>query len=80
MSKSEVKTTFTNLSRRQWSEEECRIVINAALMKLIADAGGTITMSMADVFAVCGNGQGTLAMSMSDDDKILTLTRLLVEN
>ena len=34
-------TTFTNRSRyRTWDEEECRLMINAALLKLIDDAGG----------------------------------------
>ena len=76
MSNLEPKTTFTNRSRRTWGEEECRIIINAALLKLVDDAGGVITMSMSDVFRVAQNGKGTLAMAMSDDDKVLTLTRL----
>ncbi len=76
MSKSEVKSTFTNLSRRIWGEEECRIMINAALLKLIDDAGGVITISVSDLFRVAQNGKGTLAMAMSDDDKVLTLTRI----
>lgn len=67
---------FTNLSKRQWGEDECRIMINAALLKLIDDAGGVITISTEDLFRVANNGRGTLAMSMSDDDKILTLTRI----
>lgn len=76
MSKSELKTHFVNNSRRLWSEEECRVMVNAALMKLIDDAGGTITILTSDLFRVAQNGKGTLAMSMSDDDKVLTLTRL----
>jgi hypothetical protein len=76
MSKSELKTKFTNLSRRTWGEEECRIMVNAALLKLVDDAGGVITLSMSDVFRVAQNGKGTLAMAMSDDDEILTLTRI----
>lgn len=79
MSKSDLRTTFTNHSRRQWSEEECRIMINAALLKLIDDAGGVITIGVDDLFKVAQNGKGTLAMSMSDDDKILTLTRLKMD-
>lgn len=75
-----LKTKYTNLSKRLWSEEECRIMVNASLLKLIADAGGTITMLMSDVLKVCENGQGTLALSLSNDDKILTLTRLKVES
>lgn len=77
MSKSELKTNFTNFSRRQWSEGECHIMINAALLKLIDDAGGVITISVSDLFKVAP--MGTLALSMSDDDKILTLTRLKID-
>ncbi len=68
------KTTFTNHSRRLWSEEECRIMINAAVAKIIDDAGGLVTIAVSDMFR-CAK-KGTLAMSMSDDDKILTLTRV----
>jgi hypothetical protein len=70
----EIKTTFTNHSKRQWSEGECHVMINAALLKLIDDAGGVITLSVADLLRVAP--MGTLALSMSDDDKILTLTRI----
>src|ERR1039458_356434 len=36
-------TRFTNLSKkRAWSEEQCRLFVNAALCKFIEDAGGTI--------------------------------------
>jgi hypothetical protein len=67
--------TFRNLSsKRQWSEEECRVMINAALCKLIDDAGGVISISISDLFKVAP--MGTLAMAVSDDDKILTLTRI----
>jgi hypothetical protein len=69
--------SFKNLSKRRlWSEDECRIMINAALIKLIEDAGGVITISTEDLFKAADNGNGTLALSLSDDDKILTLTRL----
>ncbi len=70
----DLRTTFTNHSRRLWSEEECRIMVNASLAKLIDDAGGLLTISVADMFE-CAQ-KGTLAMSLSDDDKILTLTRV----
>ena len=66
--------TFRNLSKRQWSEDECRVMINAALCKLIDDAGGTISISISDLFRVAP--MGTLAMAVDDDDKILTLTRI----
>lgn len=68
------KTHFANYSRRLWSEEECRIMVNAALAKLIDDAGGLLSIAVSDMFR-CAQ-KGTLAMSLSDDDKILTLTRV----
>jgi len=67
-------TSFTNHSKRNWSEEECRVMINAALLKLIDDYGGTITIAVEDMFKVAK--KGTLAMSLSDDDRIFTLTRV----
>lgn len=71
-------TQFTNNSKwRTWSEEECRVMINAALLKLIDDAGGRITIAIADLYEVAA--KGTLAMAVSDDDKILTLTRMREE-
>lgn len=73
----ELKAHFTNLSRRQWSEGECHIMINAALLKLVDDAGGVITISTADLFKIAP--KGTLALSLSDDDKMLTITRLKID-
>jgi hypothetical protein len=70
------KTHFENKSRRLWTEDECRIMINAALAKLIDDAGGLLSIATADMFRVAG--KGTLAMALSDDDKVLTLTRIKV--
>jgi len=68
---------MVNHSRRLWTEEECRAMVNAAMLKLIDDAGGVISISTIDLFSVAETGM-TLAMSLSDDDKILTLTRLQV--
>lgn len=76
MSNSELKRNFINKSSRIWSKDECDVMINAALLKLVDDAGGVITISVADMFRVAQNGKGTLAMAMSNDDKILTLTRI----
>ena len=71
--------TFRNLSKkRSWSEDECRVMINAALCKLIDDAGGVIHISISDLFKIAP--MGTLAMAVDDDDKILTLTRIKEEN
>lgn len=49
-------------------------MINASLAKVIDDAGGVLTIAVADMFR-CAQ-KGTLAMSLSDDDKVLTLTRV----
>ena len=68
------KTHFTNYSRRLWSEEECRIMVNASIAKMIDDAGGVLTIAVADMFKAAQ--KGALGMSLSDDDKILTLTRV----
>jgi hypothetical protein len=55
-------TTFTNRSRyRTWDEEECRLMINAALLKLIDDAGGRVSITIADLFQVAK--KGSLAMT-----------------
>jgi hypothetical protein len=72
----DMKTTFTNYSRRLWSEDECQIMVNASLAKIIDDAGGLLTIAVDDMFR-CAK-KGTLAMALSDDDKILTLTRVKV--
>jgi hypothetical protein len=72
-------TKFTNLSvKRDWSEEECRVMVNAALCKLIDDAGGRMAISVSDLFAIAP--MGSLAMALSDDDKVLTLTRLRTDS
>ena len=77
MSQEKKLTSFSNLSKRAWGEEEVRLMVNAALAKLIDDAGGTISIKTADLLAAAK--KGTLAMSMSDDDKVLTLTRITAE-
>jgi hypothetical protein len=68
------QTSVTNYSRRLWSEQECQIMVNASLSKLIDDAGGLVTIAVSDMFR-CAE-KGTLAMALSDDDKILTLTKV----
>ena len=72
-------TKFTNLSKKRgWSEEQCRVMVNAALSKLIDDAGGTMIIPVAELFRSAAKHPeaGTLAMSLSDDDKFLMLTRI----
>jgi len=70
-------TSFTNLSsKRIWGEEECRLMVNAALAKLIDDAGGRIDIRTEDLMKAARVKGRTLGMAMSDDDKVLTLTWL----
>jgi len=74
MSEEKKLTTFTNLSRRNWSEEECRVMVNAALLKLVDDAGGMIRIQTEELFEIAK--KGSLAMALSDDDKVFTITRI----
>ena len=67
------KTTMTNYSRRLWSVEECQIMVNAALAKLVDEKGGLVTIAVEDMLK-CAQ-KGTLALALSDDDKFLTVTR-----
>ncbi len=53
-----LKSAFTNKSKRLWGEEECRVMINAALLKLIDDAGGVITISTDDLLTLTRIKQG----------------------
>lgn len=68
------KIQMTNHSRRLWSIEECQIMVNAALCKLIQDAGGIMHIGVVDLFAAAK--AGTLALALSDDDKVLTVTQV----
>ncbi len=67
------KPTFTNESKRLWSEEECRNMVSAALLYLAHSAGGRIDIDT-DAMLDAVEKMGTIAMAMSDDDKILTIT------
>ena len=49
-------------------------MINASIAKIIDDAGGMLTIAVDEMFRCAA--KGTLAMSLSDDDKVLTLTRV----
>lgn len=49
-------------------------MVNAALLKLIDDAGGFLSIRISDLLEVAE--KGALAMCVSDDDKVLTLTRV----
>jgi len=61
---------------RQWSEEECRLMLNAALAYLCHQGGGQLVIPVKEMLAICEAGRGGIAMAMSDDDSILTITRM----
>jgi hypothetical protein len=69
-------TSFVNCSKKRagWSEEDCRLFVNAALCSLIENAGGTMIIPVSELLRSAPGG--VLAMSLSDDDKFLTLTRV----
>jgi hypothetical protein len=74
----QVDVKIENKSRRAWTEGEVHVMVNAALCKFVHDAGGVVTISTSDLFALAP--MGTLAMSLSDDDKVLTLTRIKADS
>jgi hypothetical protein len=66
---------FTNhTKKRLWTEEECRNMLNAALLYLAEKNGGRIDIPTDEMLKVCGAiGSKGVAMSLSDDDKVLTI-------
>jgi hypothetical protein len=60
-------------SKRLWTEEECRAMLNAALLYLAHKNGGRLDISTVELFKACEQ-MGTVAMALSDDDKVLTIT------
>lgn len=69
-------TGFANYSRRTWSEEECRTMLNAALLYLAHKEGGTLLIPVKEMLDLCTAAPGGVAMAISDDDSILTITRM----
>ena len=67
------KPTFKNQTKRLWNEEECRNMLSAALLYLAHSAGGRLDIDTQAMLDAVEN-MGTVAMTMSDDDKILTIT------
>lgn len=68
-------TDFHNHSKRLWTEEECRNMLNAALLCLAHKNGGRLDIDTAEMLEACNEmGPGGVVMVMSDDDKILTIT------
>lgn len=66
---------FTNLAtkRKQMTEEECRAIANGALLALVARSGGLMHINVQEIFEAHAH-LGTLALSLSNDDRTLTLT------
>lgn len=67
---------FVNYSKRVWSEEECRTMLNAALRYLIDKEGGCLQIPVKEMIAICEAQPGGIAMAMSDNDEILTIARM----
>jgi hypothetical protein len=70
--------TFTNhAKKRLWTEEECRTMLNAALLYLAEKNGGRLDIPTDEMLKVCGAiGSKGVAMALSDDDKVLTITAM----
>lgn len=67
------KPTFSNHSKRNLSEEECRSLLNAAMLVLVKRAGGRLEFNAAEMLALA-NEQGEhagVALALSDDDNTL---------
>lgn len=64
---------FTNHSKRLWSEEECRNILNAALLHLADKAGGQLTIDTTEMLK-SADKMGSVAMTLSDDDKTLMIS------
>lgn len=67
-------TSFSNHSKRMWTEEQCRTMVNAALLYLADQAGGRLMIPVAEMLQVCERNNGGLSMGFSDDDQVLIIT------
>lgn len=67
---------FKNLASRKsaLTEEQCRILANGALLTLAMQAGGVLHIRTQDIFDAAAALGGTLALAISDDDSMLTIT------
>ena len=65
---------FMNLSKKRsrWTDEECRVMANGALLALVARAGGVLHVPTQELFDAAA--LGTLALTLSNDDRTLTVT------
>lgn len=64
---------FTNHSKRMWTEDEARNMVNAALLHLAAEAGGRLVIATSAMMENVLN-MGALSMALSDDDSTLLIT------
>lgn len=68
------RPTFTNHSKRLWNEEECRAMLNAALLYLAVKNGGRLDIPTDEMMAICtAQKHPGVAMMLSDDDKTLSV-------
>jgi len=72
---SDEKPTFTNASKRMWTEEECRNMLNAALLYLAdRQPEGVLMIPTSEMLEVVQREDGGVAMALSDDDSMLMIT------
>jgi uncharacterized membrane protein YgcG len=66
---------FKNLATRKsaWTEEECRTMANGALLAMVLREGGMLHVRTQEIFDAAA-ALGTLALALSDDDSLLTVT------
>lgn len=66
---------FKNLAKRKsaWTEEQCRVMANGALLALALREGGVLHIRTQEIFDAAA-ALGTLALALSDDDSVLTVT------
>lgn len=49
-------------------------MVNAALIYLAEKAGGRLDIPVPEMLQICEGNKGGVALSLSDDDKVLTIT------
>jgi len=73
-------TGFQNLAQRKsaLTEDQCQTMVNGALLALAYQAGGRLDVRTMDIFEAHA-ALGTLALAISDDDSILTITGMKLQ-
>lgn len=66
---------FVNLSKQRafWNEEQTRAMLNAAFMVMVGRGGGVLHIPTQEIWDAVAT-HGTIVLSMSSDDTMLTVT------